>query len=266
MADDTEKKLRSRTNCIPKIHKIKYKKTGGYFNGQELIFLLLVTKTITFPVGFCFYMPDPNRRSWKQQNKKLKQQGISKQNRPKRPPPNSKYPTKPELTVQMIQDFVSTFPDFKVDSVLADALYGMTKFMDIASKLTKNAFVLSQLRCHQLVKNRNGQWVSVQKYFERQSGVERNDMIRGGKNVPVIMLGARLIVKAHGKLSEVVALKYDGETSSRFLVASDLSWRYIDIAKHYTLRWLVEVEMRDWKSYEGWNQLASLQGEEGSKC
>jgi DNA-binding NtrC family response regulator len=80
----------------------------------------------------------------------------------------------------------------------------------------------------------------------------------------VNILGARLTVKAHGKRRFVVALKYEGETSSRFLVASDLSWRYIEIAKHYTLRGLVEVEMRDWKSYEGWNQLAKQQGEEGS--
>lgn len=75
-------------------------------------------------------------------------------------------------------------------------------------------------------------------------------MIQSGKNVNVIMLGARLTVKAHGKRRFVVALKYDGETEYRFLVVSDLSWRYIDIAKHCTLRWLVEVEMRDWKSYD----------------
>jgi hypothetical protein len=135
--------------------------------------------------------------------------------------------------------------------------------MDSASKLTKNAFVLSQLRCDQLLKTQKGNFVSVQEYFERHSGVKSQLMIRGGKNVNVIMLGARLTVKAHGKRRFVVALKYDGETEYRFLVASDLSWRYIDIAKHYTLRWLVEVEMRDWKSYEGWNQLAKQQGEEG---
>lgn len=47
-------------------------------------------------------------------------------------------------------------------------------------------------------------------------------------------------------------------------MASDLSWRYIDIAKHYTLRWLVEVFIHPLQSYEGWNQLAKQQGEEGS--
>lgn len=264
VADDTDKKRSKKTNCIPKIHKIKDKKTGGYFKGQELIFLLLVTETITFPVGFCFYTPDPNIRDWKQQNKKLRKQGISKANRPKRPAPNPKYPTKPELTVQLVQNFVDTFPDFKVDSVLADALYGQTKFMDIASNLTNNAQVISQLRSNQLVKNHNGKFVSLQEYFERQSGVKNDLMIRGGKNVPAIMLAARLTVKAHGKRRFVIALKYDGETEYRFLVASDLSWRYIDIAKHYTLRWLVEVFIQDWKSYEGWNQLAKQQGEEGS--
>lgn len=52
-----------------------------------------------------------------------------------------------------------------------------------------------------------------------------------------------------------------GKHRQRFLVASDLSWRYIDIAKHYPLRWLVEVEMSSLQSYEGWNQLAKQQGE-----
>lgn len=43
-----------------------------------------------------------------------------------------------------------------------------------------------------------------------------------------------------------------------------MSWRDIDIIKVYALRWLVEVFIQDWKSYEGWNQLAKQRGEEGS--
>lgn len=77
-------------------------------------------------------------------------------------------------------------------------------------------------------------------------------------------LSARLTVKAHGKRRFVIALKYKGETEYRFLVASDLSWRHQDIARHYTYRWLVEVKMKDWKSFEGWNQLAKQQGDKGS--
>ncbi len=37
-----------------------------------------------------------------------------------------------------------------------------------------------------------------------------------------------------------------------------------DIIKAYVLRWLEEVFIQDWKSYEGWNQLAKQRGIEGS--
>ncbi len=54
------------------------------------------------------------------------------------------------------------------------------------------------------------------------------------------------------------------ETDYRFLVASDLSWRHQDIAALYTLRWLVEVFIADWKQHAGWNRLTKHQGPEGS--
>ena len=43
-----------------------------------------------------------------------------------------------------------------------------------------------------------------------------------------------------------------------------MTWRLTDIAEAYTLRWLVEVFIQDWKSYEGWCQLAKQPGDEGS--
>jgi len=48
------------------------------------------------------------------------------------------------------------------------------------------------------------------------------------------------------------------------LVASDLSWRHQDIVKLYSLRWLVEVFIQDWKAYGGWNKQSKQQGEKGS--
>ena len=72
-------------------------------------------------------------------------------------------------------------------------------------------------------------------------------MIRGGKEEQVTMQAARLYVKAHGKRRFVIALKYEGEEDYRYLVASDMSWRHTDIVRLYTLRWLVEVFIQDWK-------------------
>jgi hypothetical protein len=48
-------------------------------------------------------------------------------------------------------------------------------------------------------------------------------------------------------------------------MAANLSGRTVDIAQAYTLRWLVEVFVQDWKSYEGWGPVTKQPGEEGSR-
>lgn len=146
----------------------------------------------------------------------------------------------------MISDFTGAFPAVQIKGVLADALYGTGDFMDKASTLTAGAQVISQLRSTQIVSSRNST-TNLQTYFSRQSGVATHLIIRGGKEKAVTMLAARLHVKAHGKRRFVVALKYKGEADYRYLVASDLSWRHTDIARLYSLRWLVEVFIQDWK-------------------
>jgi hypothetical protein len=45
----------------------------------------------------------------------------------------------------------------------------------------------------------------------------------------------------------VVALKYEGETDYRYLVATDMTWCTMDTVQAYTLRWLVEVFFEDWR-------------------
>ena len=48
-------------------------------------------------------------------------------------------------------------------------------------------------------------------------------------------------------------------------MASDLTWRTLDIVQGHSLRWLVEVFVQDWKGYEGWAQLTKQPGEEGAR-
>ena len=62
----------------------------------------------------------------------------------------------------------------------------------------------------------------------------------------------------------VVALKYEGESNYRYLVATDMTWRTMDIIQAYTLRWLVKIFFEDWKLYEGWGRKAKQLNEEGS--
>ena len=261
--DDTDKRRAKKTRCIAYAHKVKDKGTGGYFRGQQLVFMVLVTDVVTLPVGFRWYRPDPAMTAWHRQNKQLKKAGVPAKQRPAKPAPNPDYPTKQALALDMVRAFTQWFPEFKVQAILADALYGTGDFMDQASALTGQAQVVSQLRGNQVIRSR-GKPVKLSAYFARQAGVETMLTIRGGKKKPVTLLAARLRVKAHGKKRFVIALKYEGESDYRYLVASDLSWRHQDIAALYTLRWLVEVFIQDWKAHAGWDRLTKHQGEEGS--
>ena len=76
---------------------------------------------------------------------------------------------------------------------------------------------------------------------------------------------ARLYVCAHKTKRFLVAIKYAEENTYRYLIASDLSWRTLDIVQGHSLRWLVEVFIQDWKSYEGWSQLTKQPGDEGAR-
>jgi hypothetical protein len=55
------------------------------------------------------------------------------------------------------------------------------------------------------------------------------------------------------------------EETYRYLIASDLSWRTLDIVQGHSLRWLVEVFIQDWKGHEGWAQLTKQPGVEGAR-
>lgn len=80
--DDSDHQRSKNTTRIAHVHRIKDKKYEGYFNGQNLIFFLLVTDKITLPVGFSFYEPDPQLQEWKNKDQELKKQKVHKKERP----------------------------------------------------------------------------------------------------------------------------------------------------------------------------------------
>ena len=49
----------------------------------------------------------------------------------------------------------------------------------------------------------------------------------------------------------------------RMIIA--IFWRTIDIVNAYSLRWLIEVFFQDWKTHEGWQSMATHQGEIGAR-
>lgn len=263
--DDSDKKRSKSTKRIYKTHKIKDKTSGGFINGQSIVLLLLVTPTVTIPVSFEFYMPDPEVTAWNKHDKKLKKQGIPKRERPSKPPKNEKYPIKQEIGLLLLEDFHNYHSYINVECVIADALYGTDNFITKASDIFAGVQVISQLRKNQNIRFRTKE-MSISSYFSKLPDIiPQKIKIRGSEEKTVFVKSARLHVCTHGKKRFIIALKYEGEEEYRYLVASDLSWRTLDIVQAYTLRWLVEVFFQDWKSYEGWGQLTKQLDEEGSR-
>jgi len=262
--DESDRARSKRTKRIHKAHKQKHKASGGYVNGQTVVLLLLVTQSVTIPVGFAFYMPDPALTAWTKEDKRLKKAAVAKQDRPVMPERNGLYPTKTRLALRLLQAFKDAHGGIKIKAVLADALYGERMFMDEAARIFDITQVISQLRENQTIEYR-GKKRSLKDYFNTTNkGVAVTLRVRGDKDVKATVSSARLKVTAHGKKRLVVALKYEGESDYRYLVATDMTWRTMDIIQAYTLRWLVEVFFEDWKLYEGWGREAKQLDEEGS--
>ena len=262
--DESDRARSKRTKRIHHVHKQKHKASGGYVNGQTVVLLLLVTESVSFPVGFAFYMPDPALTKWTKEDKRLKKLGVTKKYRPDKPQRNPLYPTKIQIALQLLREFKQNHEEIKMTAILADALYGEASFMTEASHLFDEVQVISQLRENQNIEYK-GKKRNLKHYFNKINvGIPAIIRVRGGKEVKVTLSSARLKVNAHGKKRFVIALKYEGESEYRYLVASNMTWRTIDIIQAYTLRWLVEVFFEDWKLYEGWGREAKQLDEEGS--
>jgi len=261
--DETDKKRSKSVRRIYKAHKIKDKSSGGYVMGQSLVFLVLITSKVSIPVGFDFYMPDPKVKKWKQKDAELRKKGVPKKDRPEKPEPDTNFPKVPEIGINLLKQFLQNHSMITIDCVIADALYGTKAFLNKASSVFDGIQVISQIKKNQNVRFRN-KVISVQKYFTSHPGIEQTITIRGRKKQKVMVGAARLHVCSHNQKRFVIALKYEGEKKYRYIVANDLSWRYMDIVEAYTLRWLIEVFFEDWKASEGWGKLTKHTGKEGS--
>jgi hypothetical protein len=262
--DDTDKKRSKSAHTLAHLYTLRDKESGGYVWGQSLVFLLLVTPTVTLPVGCTFYKPAPELSAWYKQEKQRKQQRMPKPQRPPKPPPNPLYPTKQELALRLLEQFKAQQPDFRVHCITADALYGTATFVEAASTLFGGVQVISQLRSNQKIRVYTREQ-HVADYFATHPGTPQRIRIRGGEEVVAIVGSARMYVCAHKTKRFIIALKYADEETYRYLMASDLTWRTLDIVQGHTLRWLVEVFVQDWKGHEGWNQLTKQPGAEGAR-
>ena len=112
--------------------------------------------------------------------------------------------------------------------------------------------------------NVNGKFTPVGDFFASYGGKTEEVTLRHTPK-KITYRSAKFKVKSHDKRLYVIAIKHEDEEEYRYLVANDTTWRDIDIIKTYAFRWLVEVFIQDWKSYEGWDQLAMQRGIDGSE-
>lgn len=262
--DDTGRERSKNAKKLHHLGKQKDKKSGGYFNGQSIVFLLLVSNKISIPVGFKFYKMDPVWKAWKVEDERLKKQKIKKSERPLEPLRAPNYPTKNRIGLDLLTAFKKDFGFIKVRAIKADALFGTAEFVDGAALLYPKSQVISQIRSNQklIIK---GKEVVVSEYFDKQTAKKGKIIIRGGKEVAIEYVSVIGQVKAQGKKRLIIALKYEGEVKYRYIIAQNMTWRVQDVLECYSLRWLVEVFFQDWKMYEGWGQLTKHVGVEGSR-
>jgi tRNA U34 2-thiouridine synthase MnmA/TrmU len=100
--------------------------------------------------------------------------------------------------------------------------------------------VLSQIRSNQNMRvGKRAQHVADS--FATHPGTPHRIRMRGGAEVSAMVGSARLYVCSHKTKRLIVAITYEEEETSRSLIASDLSWRTLEIVQGHTLRWLVEI-------------------------
>ena len=261
--DDSHIGRSKNTKKLHGLQKLKDKATGGYLNGQSLMLLLLVTDKVTIPVGFEFYQPDPAWLEWKKEDRRLRKLNIPKSKRPEEPQKGSTYPSKLVIAVNLVKSFKLNFNNINIRAVLADCFFGNKNFSNGIKKIDKKLQIISQIRANQLVKM-HGKKISMETLFKRYPGVRQTVNIRGVEKI-VTMYGMRVNVVSYGCKLVVIALKYAGEDDYRYITATNLSWRTIDIVNAYSLRWLIEVFFQDWKTHEGWQSMATHQGEIGAR-
>ncbi len=262
--DDTDKKRSKLAKTLAHLYKLRDKASGGSLWGQSLVFLLLVTPTITIPVGFPFSQPAPELSTWDKQERTRTQQGVPPKQRPPKPPAHPQYPTKHALALRLFAQCKAHHPDLRGHCLVADALSGTAPLVDTASAMFGGVHVISQRRSnqHRRVSKREPH---VADSFATHPGTPQNIRIRGGEEVVALGGSARLSVCSHHTKRFIVALNYEGEDRYRSLIASDLTWRTLDMVQAQTLRGLVEVCVQDWQAHEGWHQLTKQPGEEGAR-
>ena len=263
--DDSDRLRAKSTSKLFGIQKLRDKKTGGYATGQNIVLLLFVTEKMTFPVGFRFFIPDPAWVAWRQKDLELRKQKVPARLRPRKPARSAEYPTKITIAGKLLEDFKNLVPSANIIAICADAAYSCSEFTNKAESLFGGAQIISQIRGNQLVRFGKHKPKPIQEVANSQIPVTTKILLRGKIEQAITYVNMRVLVQSKNRILHVIALKYDDETEYRYITATDLTWRGLDVVRAYSTRWLIEVFFQDWKAYDGWGKSACQRGIEGAR-
>jgi hypothetical protein len=262
--DDFDRHRSKRTKKIYGTYITRNKKGGGYVNAQNIVLLNIVTKWITMPVGWAFYRPDPKQKRWRHNNLILKMAGVPVHKRPEKPLFDKRYPSKKEAAAKLLRQFKYNHGFIKIMSISADGAYLSKTMVAETQRIYPKVQFISRLPCSQNIYTPYGVAVSAKEYFKNKLKIITTLTLRNNVNVVVEYCSARLVVKSHGKKRHIIAFRYENEEKFRYIYATELSWRAEDIILAFSLRWLCEVVIEDFKLYDGWGKESMQHGYDGT--
>lgn len=262
--DDYDRHRSKNTTMIHGVHKVKNKKGGGFVSSQNVVKAVLVTGSLTLPVGFGVHQPDPDVKAWRKNNEALKKKKIPKRERPPELPKNPDYPSKKEIAMKLLRQFRHHFGDIEIKAFVADNAFLSKQLRDDFRRVYPKSQMISQLRYNQGITTPSRKKHRLNEYFEGIANIKKPIELRCGTVKVITYKSSRLWVNAHKRWYHVVAMRYEGEEDFRYLCATDVTWRAEDIIRAYAYRWIVEVVIEDSKLYAGYGQVAMQQGEEGT--
>jgi hypothetical protein len=263
--DDSDRLRAKSTSKLFGIQKLRDKKTGGSSTGPNIVLLMFVSEKMTFPVGFRFFVPDPAWVAWKKEDKQLRKQKVPGRLRPKKPARSPEFPTKITIAGELIERFKAIAPSAKVTAISADAAYFCSEFTTKCESVFPKVQIISQIRANQIVKLGNQKEKSIRDAVASLKPTTTTIVLRGKIEQKITYVNMRVWVKSHKRFLHVIALKYNNETDYRYIAATDLTWRGLDVIRAYSTRWLIEVFFQDWKAYDGWGKSACQRGDDGAR-
>lgn len=273
--DDTDFPKCKVVKKIFGVFKTIDKSTGGFINAQNVVILSVITKSLTVPIFFKFYRPDPRVSEYNRLLKKAKTNKLDKSEYPRIVTRNNKkYPTRHEIFITLIERTISTLNKFekilgypiRVKTITADNGYVSKKVICRITKLLPNTQFVARMKKSQNIREpKTGKELNVEKYFNTQKSRAFKETLKlRSKMVEVEYMSARLFVESFRRKVHVIAMRYSDEKEFRFIFSTDNTYRSIDIIRLFALRWPIEVVFQDLKLFIGHGQTACQQGADGA--